>query len=100
MGDLKELLAAFDEFSSTFDKLPGTTAPPVTADLKGVGDDLSVTQPSLRGILNDDDRIYMNNSLMKLPNQQLVSLFYKQLKRDNGVPVSQAWDYQTSVAMS
>jgi hypothetical protein len=93
--DLKKVLDTLGEFGSTFDRANDNTHAEIT---KGVGDD--VTQPTLRKVLSEGDRILMQRELMKLNSQELTHLFHLQLqKEDAGIPISKAWDYQTAQAM-
>lgn len=90
--DLKKVLGALSEFGSTFDK-----ANDELEVNKGAGDDLP--QPSLRRVLSGGDRILMQRELMKLSNDELVALAGLQIKKDAGIPVQMAWDFQTQQAM-
>jgi hypothetical protein len=89
--DLKNVLNALSEFGTTFDQ---TNDVPVSgAALRAAGDDTptSVTQPSLRGVLNEEDRVYLQRGLMGMSERELAHLFYLQLgsKEAKGVPIAQ-----------
>lgn len=87
--DLKKVLSALGEFGPTLDKSGETSHS--GAVLKMTGDDTPVTtQPSLRRTLNEEDRIYMQRSLMSLNEMELSHLFYLQLgKKDAGISFDQ-----------
>lgn len=93
--DLKKVLDTLGEFGSTFDKANDTPGHEIH---KGVGDD--VTQPTMRGILSQGDRILMQRELMKLTVPELTHLFHLQLRKDAGIPIAKAWDYQTASVMA
>lgn len=94
--DLKGVLATLDQFGSTFDKANDSTHTEQALAMPGD----NVTQPSLRKALSVNDRIFLQRELFKLRNDELVALAHEQLKKDAGVPIGQAWDYQTAQAMS
>jgi hypothetical protein len=95
--DIQNVLRTLDEFGSTF-KAAGENPRP--AELAGVGDGLG-TQPGLAHLLSETDRLYLQRGLMQLNNQELVGLFARQLNAGagKGVPIAQAWSYQTMEAM-
>lgn len=91
--DLKNVLSALDQFGSTFDK--ANDEPVSGAALRTIGDDAptNTTQPSLRRVINEDDRVFLQRSLMGLSEQELSHLFYLQLGSQDalgkGMPIAQ-----------
>lgn len=83
-NDLSNVLAALDEFGTTFDK-SSDVHEPVT---KSAGDDVSGPMPSMRKVLSSSDRILMQRQLSKLTTPELTELFYMQLSKQNtGIPI-------------
>ncbi len=88
--DLRKVLDALDQFGGTLDSANDESAAGIV--LKSAGDDTPITtQPSLRGVLNEDDRFFMQRSMMSLSGQELSHLFYIQLTKGvgQGIPLTQ-----------
>jgi hypothetical protein len=88
--DLKNVLDALNQFGTTFDSANDNSTAGVV--LKAAGDDTPVTtQPSMRGVLNEDDRFFMQRNLMGMSAQELSHLFSIQLTQGigNGIPLTQ-----------
>jgi hypothetical protein len=87
--DLKNVLTALEQFGGTFDSANEESSAGIV--LKAAGDDTPVTtQASLRGVLNEDDRFFMQRSLMGMSSQELSHLFSIQLRNGigNGIPIT------------
>jgi hypothetical protein len=85
--DLKNVLNALEQFGGTFER-----ANDESITLRAAGDDAPITtQPSLGRVLNEEDRFYLQRSLMSMSGQELSHLFYLQLgsKAGGGVPLAQ-----------
>ncbi len=81
--DLKKVLDALNQFGTTFDSANDESAAGVV--LRAAGDDTPVTtQPTMRNALNEDDRFFMQRSLMTMSSQELSHLFYIQLMKQGG----------------
>src|SRR5262245_31757267 len=87
--ELKNVLKALEEFGTTFE---AASEEPIT--LRTAGEETpvpsAVTQPSLAKVLNEDDRYYLQRSLMSMSDQELTHLFYLQLGSKNSNPISLA----------
>lgn len=94
--DLKEVLKTLDAFGSTFDAAAEVPHAELNAQVPGD----NIPQPTLRKALSPDDRIYLNREMSKLSTPELIQLASLQLrKQGRGLPVEEAWDYQTKQAM-
>lgn len=88
--DLRNVLDALDQFGTTFASANDASAAGVV--LRAAGDDTPVTtQASMRGVLNEDDRFFMQRRLMGLSVQELSHLFSIQLTKgvNQGIPLTQ-----------
>ena len=89
--DLKNVLNALDQFGGTFDKANDEAVSGVALRAAGEDTPTTVTQPSLRRVVNEDDRVYIQRSLMGMSEQELAHLFHLQLNSPEakGVPIAQ-----------
>jgi hypothetical protein len=93
--ELKNVLKALEEFGTTFE---AAADEPIT--LRTAGEEApvpsAVTQPALAKVLNEDDRYFLQRSLMSMDSQELQHLFYLQLgsKKANAIPLAQ-WAFSS-----